>query len=836
MPRPSRIARFARHRASSAALSSLVLLSAIAGCRPAPASSTDATNEAKRLPTGVRLDPVGTRTDVGNFPLAAVLSPDSAQLLLVLNGWRQQGVQVVDSRTGRVLQTVEQPAAFIGITFSPDGRSVYASGGNTDVVYAYDWRAARLTLRDSIVLRTKKRPRDAGTSYPAGLAMSRDGRFLFVAENLSDSLAVVDVATNKVAQRLIAGRYPYAIAVAPDSTVYVSSWGARQVHRFVPDGNGWIRQTAPIDVGRHPSTLLLNADGSRLFAASASTDAISVVDTRTQKVVSTLHDPTPANLGQGSTPLALQLSRDGTRLFVSEGDNNAVALFQLSASTAGTGTVVRDSLLGRVPVGWYPSALALVNDTLLVVDAKGRGTRANAGLPQPNATGNTTPARNANYSLAQVDGTLSRLALSLFDSTSLPALSARVARANNWDTPSIRNGMPPIEHVIYVIKENRTYDQVFADMPQGDGDTTLLFFPRSNSPNHHALADRFGLYDRFFVNAEVSADGHNWSMAAYTTDYLQRTVSSNYGGRGRTYDYEGTNRGRVPMDDGDDDAAEPANGYLWDLAQRKGITFRNYGEFVKPEGAKGDAPAGYSGLKPFLLKNTSREFPGFDMDISDQRRADVWISELQQFDTKGTMPQLQIVRLPNDHTSGASAGKPTPQAYMADNDLALGRMIEALSKTRFWEKTAVFVLEDDAQAGPDHVDSHRSVLLVISPWARAGVQHRFVNTTDAIATMEALLGLDALSPFDHYGRVLREIWRETPDTRPYVALRPSVPLTDRNPQRGTGALDSRKLDLRYEDVADEELFNKILWATIKGPKAPYPGPTRMSAAELLRSW
>ncbi len=818
----------------------LTLSGAWMGCKPAQpsgtASNADAGNEAKRLPTGARLDPVGVQTDVGNFPLTAVLSPDSAHLLLVLNGWRQQGVQVLDRHTGRVLQTVEQPAAFIGITFSTDGRSVYVSGGNGDVIYRYDWRGARVRLRDSLVLRAKSKARDAGTSYPAGVAMSRDGRLLFVAENLSDSLAVIDVTTRTVVQRLSAGRYPYAVVVAPDSTVYVSSWGARQVHRYVPAGNGRLRQAAPIDVGRHPSTLLLNADGSRLFAASASTDAISVVDTRTNTVVSTLRDPTPADLGQGSTPLAMQLSRDGTRLFVSEGDNNAVALFSLSTATAGVGTTTRDSLLGRVPVGWYPAALALVDDTLLVVDAKGRGTRSNAGLPQPDATGNTTAARRANYILAQNNGTLSRLPLTMFENASLVTFSARVARANNWDAPSVRSGLPPIEHVIYVIKENRTYDQVFADMPQGDGDTTLLFFPRSNSPNHHALADRFGLYDRFFVNAEVSADGHNWSMAAYTTDYLQRTVTSNYGGRGRSFDYEGTNRGRVPMDDGDDDAAEPANGYLWDLAQRKGITFRNYGEFVKPEGARGEAPAGYRGLKPFLLANTNRDFPGFDMDISDQHRADVWIAELQQFNAAGTMPALQIVRLPNDHTSGAAAGKPTPQAYMADNDLALGRIIEALSRTRFWARTAVFVLEDDAQSGPDHVDSHRSVMLVISPWARSGVHHRFVNTTDAIATMEALLSLDALSPFDRYGRVLREIWRTEPDARPYEALRPSTPLTDRNPERGRGAMRSRQLDLRYEDVADEALFNRILWSTIKGPTVPYPGPTRMSAAELLRSW
>jgi YVTN family beta-propeller protein len=817
----------------------LALLALAACSSPAPQAPVAAQTEAARLPTGVRLDPAGQRHDVGNFPLAAVLSPDSGHILLLLNGWRQQGVQVVDRRTGVVVQTVEQAAAFIGLIFSPDGRTVYASGGNTDVVYRYDWAASRLTLRDSIVLRVKKTAREGGKSYPAGLALSADAKSLYVAENLSDSLAVVDVASGTVSQRLSAGRYPYGVAVGSGGRVFVTSWGTSSVHVYERALNGALRAVAPITVARHPSTMLLNRDSSLLFVTSGSTDAISVLDTRTMLVAGTLRDPTPANLGQGSTPMAMHLSRDEQRLFVSEADNNAVAVFGLSIRTAATSaaptTQVSGTLLGRAPVGWYPSAMLIASDTLYVVDAKGRGTGPNPKLPQPGSKGDPAD-RATSYTSGQINGTITRLPLTLFAEPTLTALSARVARANNWDSPSVRTGMPPITHVIYVIKENRTYDQVFADMPAGDGDTTLLFFPRNVSPNHHALADRFGLYDRFFVNAEVSADGHNWTTAAYTTDYVQKTVPSNYSNRGRSYDFEGTNRGRAPMDDGDDDVAEPANGYLWDLAQRKGITFRNFGEFVMPEKAEGTAPRGYTGLKPFLRANTSREFPGYNLDITDQVRADVWVKELQGFVAKGEMPQLQILRLPNDHTSGASAGKPTPQAMMADNDLALGRVIDALSKTKFWTNTAVFVVEDDAQNGPDHVDSHRSVLMVVSPWARGGAHHRFVNTTDVLATMEALLGLDALSPYDHYGRPLRDIWRTSPDARPYSVLQPSVSLNDRNPMTGTGAIESRKLDLRYEDVAEEDSFNRILWYTIRGTAQPYPGPTRMSAGEVLRSW
>jgi len=416
-------------------------------------------------------------------------------------------------------------------------------------------------------------------------------------------------------------------------------------------------------------------------------------------------------------------------------------------------------------------------------------------------------------------------------------MTARVARANGWEGRTVRpSAYPPIRHVIYVIKENRTYDQVLGDIASGDGDTALVFFPRAVSPNHHALAERFGLFDRFFVNAEASPDGHNWSMAAYTTDYLQKTVPSNYSNRGRTYDWEGTNRGRIPSEEDEDDASEPAMGYLWDLAEDAGISFRNYGEFVVPEYVDPSSrmPTGYKGNKPFLAANTNPEYPGYNLDIPDQRRADVWIAELQEFVAAGEMPRFQILRLPNDHTAGGRAGAPTPRAYMADNDLAFGRIVEALSRTPFWESTAVFVLEDDAQNGPDHVDSHRSVLLVISPWSQRGVHHRWTNTTDALATMTELLGLGSLSQFDFYGRPLRGIWADAPDPSPYTALVPETPLDERNPEGGEDAEASEQLDLRFEDSGQDDFFNEILWRMIKGPDVPYPGPSRMSALEWKR--
>lgn len=283
--------------------------------------------------------------------------------------------------------------------------------------------------------------------------------------------------------------------------------------------------------------------------------------------------------------------------------------------------------------------------------------------------------------------------------------------------------------------------------------------------------------------------------------------------------------------------AAPANGYLWDLAQKKGISFRNYGEFVVPPATRDTTalPSGYRGNKPFLAANTNDRFPGYDLKIQDQIRADVWLEDLRQFATRGTMPALQIVRLPNDHTAGARTGSPTPRAMMADNDLALGRMIDGLSRSPFWKNTVVFVLEDDAQNGPDHVDSHRSPMLVISPYNRPGTLHRFANTTDILRTIEEILGLESMSQFDYYGRPLREVFSRTPDLRPFATLVPAVSLTEMNPLSGLNARESAALALEVEDIADEDAFNRVLWRAIRGDREPYPGPTRMSALEFKRA-
>jgi len=770
------------------------------------------------LPTGTCLDPAGQTFDAGNMPLNVVSSPDGDRLVLSLNGWRQQGIQIIDAHTGTIAQTISQPAAFFGLAFSNDGKTLYASGGNEDVIYRYAWRDKQATLIDTIVLAQKEPQRD-GTRFPAGLAVSRDGKYLFVAENIGDTLAVVDLENKRVVQRFRTEPYPYAVVVSPTGEVFVSTWGGDTVSVFAPAKKGALKERGRIKLGRHPSAIVLNRSGSRLFVASASTSSIAVVDTKNLRVSTTLRDAPPAGPTQGSTPNALALSDDGLQLYVAEADNNAVAVFQLSRASAGIAKASgADRLIGRIPVGWYPSALLLKNNFLFVVNGKGRGTQANPQFPTPDvplADGSTA------YTLGQLNGTITRLSAEL-KRAALPSLTRRVARANNWDNAqSFNRAYPPFKHVIYIIKENRTYDQVFGDLRQGDGDESLVFFPRAISPNHHALAERFGLFDRFFCNAEVSSQGHVWSTAAYVTDYGEKTIPSLYSDR------------RAGNDRGDVD--EPAAGYLWDAAIRKGITLRNYGEFGEaiPSKDKQDPPR-YRAVKSTLDRYTSREYPAYDLSIRDQVRADVWLKEFQEFVRVGNLPALQIMHLPGDHTAGGRPGRLTPKAYMADNDLALGRLVEAVSHSSYWKDTVFFVLEDDAQAGPDHIDSHRSVLLVISAYNRSGVLRRFVNTTDVLATVEEILGLGNLSKFDHYGRPLREIFADTPDLTPYVALKSEQSLDELNPPRSPTAQASLELDLDRVDAADEDTFNRILWTLLKGGQS-YPGTKRMSSQEIARA-
>jgi DNA-binding beta-propeller fold protein YncE len=746
------------------------------------------------LPTGVRLDPAGEAVDLGSLPMSLVLAPERGKAVVVLSGWREQGVQVVDLKTRKVTQKLLQDGAFYGAAFSPDGHRLCVSGGNTDMLFVYVWKDGAATIENKFELAKAKTADGTGTSYPAGLAFSPNGKFVYVAEDVGDRLAVVNAATGEITQRFSTDHYPYGIALTADGQVFVSAWGGSTVSQFRIVADGSLAYLGRIEVGRHPSALAVK--GTRLYVTLAGSDRVAVVDTRLRRVARYLHDAAPGAPPEGSTPNAVALTSDAKRMLVAEADNNALAVFDVATG----------KLLGRVPTDWYPTAVAEDNGELLVLSGKGHGTHANPDGPVPLT--NWPNEKPTAYTLGQLNGSL-RVLPSAMTETQLAAFTERVAAANNWQQRLAARRYPPFRHVVYIIKENRTYDQVLGDLKEGDGDASLLFFPDITiTPNHHALARRFGLFDRFFVNAEVSSQGHIWSTAAYVTNYGEKVVPSGYAGK------------RADMDGEESD--EPERGFLWTLATRDGITFRDYGEMVKGN-------PGWPVTQHDLGADVNPDYVPMDLVTQDQKRADVWIAELQRYVRDRNMPQLEVMWLPMDHLAAGRPGKCTPRACMADNDLALGRIVQALSHSPYWKDTVIFVVEDDAQAGPDHTDSHRAPFYAISAYNRSGTVHRFINTTDVVAAIEDILGMGRLSKFDYFSRSLADIFAPAPDPTPYDPIVPTQDLSEKNPQNTAAARMSEGLDLSAPDRVDDQLYNRILWLMLKGD---IPPPVAQSHAAL----
>ena len=549
--------------------------------------------------------------------------------------------------------------------------------------------------------------------------------------------------------------------------------------------DGTLAYLGRIDVGPHPSALAVR--GARLYVTLAGSDRVAVVDTKLRKVARYLYDAAPGAPAEGSTPNAVALTSDGKRLLVAEADNNAIAVFDMD-----TGKV-----LGRVPTDWYPTAIAEVGDQILTLAGKGQGTHANPDGPVPLT--NWPDEKPKAYTLGQLNGTLRVLSASL-PAPQLASFTRRVVAANKWQNRPAARHYPPFRHVVYIIKENRTYDQVLGDMKDGDGDASLVYFPDiTTTPNHHALARRFGLFDRFFVNAEVSSQGHIWSTAAYVTNYGEKVVPSGYAGK------------RADMDGEESD--EPERGFLWTLAAREGISFRDYGEMVKGN-------PGWPVTQRDLGADVNPDFIPMDLVTQDQKRADVWIAELQRYVRDSNMPQLEVMWLPMDHLAAGRPGKCTPRACMADNDLALGRIVQALSHSPYWKDTVIFVVEDDAQAGPDHTDSHRAPFYAISAYNRPGTVHRFINTTDVIAAIEDILGMGRLSKFDYFSRSVADVFAPAPNLTPYDPIIPTQDLNEKNPQNTKAARLSESLDLSAPDRVDDQLYNLILWQMLKGDVPP----------------
>ncbi len=867
----------------------LVSMLVLAGaCRNGDYSSTDSVGEVspQRYVTPVHqiLTPTGIQVELpGMRPQAVALSPDGR--LLATSGKTKELV-LIDPQTGEVRQRVPLPSSatrdpndvsshilkpdesgqlsYTGLVFSPDGRRIYLSNVNGDIkVFGVD-SDGRVRGLSSIGLPAANAP-ERKEEIPAGLAISRDGRRLYVALNLSNRLAEIDVNTGAVLRSWPVGVAPYGVVLV-GGKAYVSNWGGRvpdedsltgpagrgtrvrvdPVRHIASEGSVSVihlHQESPIReimVGLHSSAIACSPNGRHVVVANAGSDTLSVIDVRADKVVETIWTkPSPADLF-GASPNALAFDPSGDLLYVANGTQNAVAVFRFRPDES--------KLLGLIPVGWFPGAIAYDagNRRLIVANIKGVG--STRGLKNDEANEHNTHQYHGTLSLASVPKAreLAGLTRRVLDNYRYPLLreASRPARSNQPPRPvPERVGEPSVfEHVVYIIKENRTYDQVLGDVVEGNGDPSLCIFGAEITPNQHKMVREFVLLDNIYCSGILSADGHQWSDTAFATDYMEKS----FAGFPRSYP-DG-------MEDSDVDALSYApSGFIWDNAIAKGKSLRVYGEFAITEtswavpGRKGkptfldyyrdfvdqtnqinisSRPA-IESLRPYLNMQTV----GWDMDIPDVFRAAQFIKELREYERTGKFPNLVIICLPNDHTSGTRAGAPTPAAHVADNDLAFGQIVEAISRSSFWATTCIFAIEDDPQAGWDHVSGYRTTGYVVSPYTRRkAVVSTQYNTTSILRTIELILGLPPMNQMDATATPMTDCFTETPDFTPYAAVPTNVPLDQMNPNPREisdallrqNAVVSAKLPLEQIDRCPEDVLNRILWHAMKGSREPYP--------------
>jgi DNA-binding beta-propeller fold protein YncE len=785
------------------------------------------------------IHPVGTQIPLGDFPVNAAIDPSGRWAAVLHAGYGKHQVRLVDLAAARTVATADLPETFAGIAFASDGRTLVCSGGSDGVLHRFAVSAAGLTpLPDVRVV-------DRGEgAVVAGFALSPDGRSAIVAlafdsrvirvdfdaggrrrwsaavGGQADSARVKDagdaVAPNDVLARRDLIRTSDPLHVAWDARrgrAYVSLWGEAAV--AVVDLNDG-RALGVWPAGLHPNELLLSRDG-RLFVANGGLNTVTVIDVKTGRTTETLASSFAPDDPPGSTPDSLALSPDGKTLFVANAYNDNVAVFSVESPG-------RSRALGFIPTGWFPTAVRLTPNgrTLAVVSARGL-------VPKADDTGSPTkwPGIAQLYagSLGLIPlprGDAFAQALAVWTLTAQRCRPAPDAAAAFDPIPAAPGQPSPIRYVVYIIKENRTYDQVLGDLPQGNGRAQLCLFPERITPNLHALARQFVLLDNFYANAEVSASGHEWSMGAYASEFVEKSWPVNYGHRGTNVAYPA---------EGHFAAAVPALGYLWDRAAAAGVSYRSYGEFVVNGDRPGD-PATAS--LPALQGHFDPFYRGWDLNYHDGDRAARFLAEVRRFEAAGDMPRLQIVRLPDDHTAGARLGNWTPEAMVADNDLAVGRVVEGLSRSKFWPRTAVFVVEDDAQSGPDHVDAHRTTAFVAGPWVKRGVVDSTPYTTcSMLHTIELILGMGPLSQFDAAAIPMRASFQAHPDLSPFQALAAQVDLNSRNVRRTAAAAQSAHFNLSREDAIDDQVFNRVIWATVRGEAEPMPAPVHAAFVRTL---
>jgi YVTN family beta-propeller protein len=773
------------------------------------------TSERKTLPNGWSLTPFGKDIPLQDLPLNLVVSPSKKYMAVTNNGQSTQSVMLIDVKKEKILDDKKIEKAFLGLAFSPDEKHLYASGGNDNKIIIYAIKNNKLVVEGEIVL---DKPWPVKVS-PAGICATKD--LVYVVSKDNNSLYVLDIKSKAVKKKIQLNAEPYTCILSPDqSKLYISMWGGASV-QIVNLKNVELAETVKTE--KNPNDMVLTKDGKFLFVANGNSNSVSVINTELKEKVEDLDCSLYPNSPVGSTPNAVALNKTEDKLLIANADNNCLVVFDVRQKG-------KSQSLGFIPTGWYPTSIKIVDNKVFVLNGKGLTSKPNPKGPNPLSSrsplfkgGNPTSVRGSEYIGGLFKGSISIFNFPkenlLSDLTKLVYQNTPYSTTKKENTEGeIGNPIPkrvgdpsPIKYVFYVIKENRTYDQVLGDVKAGNGDSTLCLFPEKITPNQHALVKEFVLLDNFYVDAEVSADGHNWSTAAYANDYVEKTWVSSYGGRGGTYDYEGQKS-----------IAYPKDGFIWDFAHRAGVSFRSYGEFVENR------------LKmPNLSKNYSPTFSTYNLSIKDITRVDQWKADFDSLKAIDQIPKLNIVRLGNDHTAGSRVGFPTTEAMVADNDLAVGRLIEHISSSGIWEQSAVFILEDDAQNGSDHVDAHRSTAYVAGGYVKRGfVDHTMYSTSSMLRTIELILGIPPMSQYDASATPMWKCFDKVPNNQQFISKKNNIDLDEPN-VKDANSEKSGMIDISQPDLINDIEFGRIVWESVKGIGVPMPTPRRGAFLKII---
>ena len=769
-----------------------------------------------KLPNGWSLTPVGKSLPLGDLPLNIAVSPSKKYIAVTNNGESTQSLQLIDVQNEKILHTIKIPKSWYGLKFSADEKFLYASGGHDNWILKYAVQNNKLKLLDSIKLGDKW-PRKIS---PAGIDIDDTKNLLYTVTKENDSLYVIDLRSKNILSAAKLGGEAYACLLSPDKKLlYISCWGCDKVYIYNTPAR---KISGEIEVGDNPNEMCLSKNGAYLFVCNANDNSVSVINTSQRKVIETLNAALYPNSPSGSTTNGVALSEDEKTLYVANADNNCLAVFDVSKLGSSQGQ-------GFIPTGWYPTNVKVIGNKIFVTNGKGFSSKANPLGPNPTRKNEDVVYQGGKpvnqYIGGLFKGTLSIIAqpnekqLSIYSKT---VYHNTPYKKENELLSNSENGNPipkkvgdksPIKYVFYIIKENRTYDQVLGDVKEGNGDPSLVLFGEKYTPNQHKLAKEFVLLDNFYVDGEVSADGHNWSMGAYATDFLEKNWPTSYGDRGGDYNAEGTR------------AIANNKVFIWDQCRRSNITYRTYGEFADD----------FKANLPVLENHFCPYFTSWDQKVRDTTRFFQWKKEFDSLLSKNAVPQFNSLRFINDHTEGLKKGRPTPFAHVADNDWAVGMFIEHLSKSKIWKESAVFIIEDDAQNGPDHVDAHRTTAYVVGGFVKRNfVDHTMYSTTSMLRTMELILGLPPMTQYDAAAEPMWRCFSSTADLTAFTPVQPHIDITEKNVAVNEWQRRSEKFDLTKEDAVPDLEFNLVLWYGLKGNDVPFPAPKRAAFLKLRK--